>query len=98
MHDGGHVIHGAARNGRIDRRDAAPDSAAYPLEGGREPFYSRSGKSIFRQSNFRESLMNALRLLTVLLLSLAATAPVLSQDRRVPSSPAELRLSYAPIV
>ncbi|HEY3791988.1 MAG TPA: DegQ family serine endoprotease [Bradyrhizobium sp.] len=42
--------------------------------------------------------MNALRLLTILLLSLAATAPAMSQDRRVPSSPAELRLSYAPIV
>jgi Do/DeqQ family serine protease len=42
--------------------------------------------------------MNLLRLLTVLLLSLAATFPALSQDRRLPSSPAELRLSYAPIV
>jgi Do/DeqQ family serine protease len=42
--------------------------------------------------------MNPLRLVTVLLLALAATAPAMSQDRRVPSSPAELRLSYAPIV
>ena len=42
--------------------------------------------------------MNPLRLFTVLLLSLAASAPAMSQDRRVPSSPAELRLSYAPIV
>src|SRR6185437_20781 len=42
--------------------------------------------------------MNPLRLFTVLLLSLAACAPAMSQDRRVPSSPAELRLSYAPIV
>jgi Do/DeqQ family serine protease len=42
--------------------------------------------------------MSALRLLTVLLLSLAAAAPATSQERRVPSSPAELRLSYAPIV
>jgi Do/DeqQ family serine protease len=42
--------------------------------------------------------MNALRLLTVLLLSLAAMTPAMSQDRRVPSSPADLRLSYAPIV
>ena len=42
--------------------------------------------------------MNPLRLFTVLLLSLAAMVPALSQDRRVPSSPAELRLSYAPIV
>jgi Do/DeqQ family serine protease len=42
--------------------------------------------------------MNALRLLTVLLLSLVVATPAISQDRRVPSSPAELRLSYAPIV
>ncbi len=42
--------------------------------------------------------MNPLRLVTLLLLALAATAPAMSQDRRVPSSPAELRLSYAPIV
>jgi Do/DeqQ family serine protease len=42
--------------------------------------------------------MNPLRLVTVLLLALAATAPAMSQDRRVPSSAAELRLSYAPIV
>ena len=42
--------------------------------------------------------MNPLRVVTVLLLVLAATAPAMSQDRRVPSSPAELRLSYAPIV
>src|ERR1700744_3966613 len=42
--------------------------------------------------------MNPLRLFTVLLLSLAATVPALAQDRRVPSSPAEIRLSYAPIV
>jgi Do/DeqQ family serine protease len=42
--------------------------------------------------------MNPLRLLTVLLLSLAVMAPAMAQDRRVPSSAAELRLSYAPIV
>jgi Do/DeqQ family serine protease len=42
--------------------------------------------------------MNPLRFLTVLLLSLATMAPAMAQDRRVPSSPAELRLSYAPIV
>ena len=29
---------------------------------------------------------------------MAAAAPALAQDRRLPSSPAELRLSYAPIV
>ncbi len=42
--------------------------------------------------------MNVVRILTALLVSLAATAPAMSQERRVPVSPAELRLSYAPIV
>jgi len=42
--------------------------------------------------------MTALRIFTALLLSLAATAPAMSQDRRVPASPADIRLSYAPIV
>ena len=46
--------------------------------------------------------MNAVRLLAASLVSLlvcwAATAPALSQERRVPASQAELRLSYAPIV
>jgi Do/DeqQ family serine protease len=38
------------------------------------------------------------RLLTALLLLAAATAPAMSQDRRVPGSPADIRLSYAPIL
>jgi Do/DeqQ family serine protease len=39
------------------------------------------------------------RILTALLVSIiAATAPAMSQDRRVPASPTELKLSYAPIV
>ncbi|THD70720.1 MAG: Do family serine endopeptidase [Bradyrhizobium sp.] len=42
--------------------------------------------------------MTVVRFLTALLVSLAATAPAMSQDRRVPASPADLRLSYAPIV
>ena len=42
--------------------------------------------------------MTIVRFLTALLVSLAATAPAVSQDRRVPASPADLRLSYAPIV
>jgi Do/DeqQ family serine protease len=41
--------------------------------------------------------MNAVRFFTALLVLLAA-APAMSQDRRVPASAAELRLSYAPIV
>jgi Do/DeqQ family serine protease len=38
------------------------------------------------------------RLLTALLLLAAATAPAMSQDRRVSGSPADIRLSYAPIL
>ena len=41
--------------------------------------------------------MIVLRIFTALLVLLAA-APAMSQDRRVPASAAELRLSYAPIV
>ena len=41
--------------------------------------------------------MIAVRIFTALLVLLAA-APAMSQDRRVPASAAELRLSYAPIV
>ena len=41
--------------------------------------------------------MTAVRFFTALLVLLAA-APAMSQDRRVPASAAELRLSYAPIV
>jgi Do/DeqQ family serine protease len=38
------------------------------------------------------------RLLTALLVSLAITTSAFAQERKVPASPAELRLSYAPIV
>jgi Do/DeqQ family serine protease len=41
--------------------------------------------------------MIVVRTITALLVLLAA-APAMAQDRRVPASPAELRLSYAPIV
>jgi Do/DeqQ family serine protease len=39
-----------------------------------------------------------MRVVMALLLSLAATGPAASQDRRVPASSTELKLSYAPIV
>ena len=42
--------------------------------------------------------MVSIRLLAALLISVLVAAPVLAQERRVPSSAAELRLSYAPIV
>src|ERR1700738_5128615 len=42
--------------------------------------------------------MMLIRSLAVLLVSAVVATPVLAQDRRVPSSAAELRMSYAPIV
>src|SRR6187399_1418863 len=42
--------------------------------------------------------MFAVRIITALLVLAATAAPAMSQDRRVPNSPVELRLSYAPIV
>ena len=42
--------------------------------------------------------MTLIRSTVVLLLSLLAATPLAAQERRVPQSPAELRLSYAPIV
>ncbi|WP_315780830.1 DegQ family serine endoprotease [Bradyrhizobium sp. SZCCHNPS1003] len=42
--------------------------------------------------------MTLIRTSVVLLLSLLAASPLAAQDRRVPQSQAELRLSYAPIV
>ncbi|MGJ4996871.1 DegQ family serine endoprotease [Bradyrhizobium sp. HKCCYLR20261] len=42
--------------------------------------------------------MTLIRSTLVLLLSLLAASPLAAQDRRVPQSQAELRLSYAPIV
>jgi Do/DeqQ family serine protease len=42
--------------------------------------------------------MKLIRSLSVLLIAAAIAMPALAQDRKVPSSQAELRLSYAPIV
>jgi Do/DeqQ family serine protease len=42
--------------------------------------------------------MTMIRSLAALLISMVVAAPALAQDRRVPASPAEIRLSYAPIV
>jgi Do/DeqQ family serine protease len=48
--------------------------------------------------NFRIPHMTPIRSLAVLFISLLMAAPALAQERRVPSSPADLMLSYAPIV
>jgi Do/DeqQ family serine protease len=42
--------------------------------------------------------MTFLRIFTALFIAMTATAPAVAQDRRVPASPAEVKLSYAPIV
>jgi Do/DeqQ family serine protease len=42
--------------------------------------------------------MTLIRFMAALLISAAVALPVLAQDRRVPVSPDEIRLSYAPIV
>jgi Do/DeqQ family serine protease len=42
--------------------------------------------------------MSAVRIFTAVMLSLVAAWPAAAQERRIPSSPNELRLSYAPIV
>jgi Do/DeqQ family serine protease len=42
--------------------------------------------------------MTLIRSLAALLMSAAVAGPVLAQDRRVPASPTDIRLSYAPIV
>jgi len=42
--------------------------------------------------------MTALRIFSALLLTLVVVGPSAAQDRRVPSTASELRLSYAPIV
>jgi Do/DeqQ family serine protease len=49
-------------------------------------------------SNFRIYRMKLIHLVAALSLTVAAATPSLAQDRRVPSSAAELRLSYGPIV
>src|SRR5881394_3450185 len=49
-------------------------------------------------AEFRDFRMNLIRCFALLLVSAVVVTPVLAQDRRVPSSGAELRLSYAPIV
>src|SRR5262245_45187344 len=49
-------------------------------------------------AEFRDFRMNLIRSFTLLLASVVIATPALAQDRRVPASGAELRLSYAPIV
>ena len=71
-----------------------------PAPGGHQS--ARSGSLscplIPKTVEFQDFCMTLIRSLAVLLIAAAAATPGLAQDRRVPASPAELRLSYAPIV
>src|SRR3954468_9123993 len=49
-------------------------------------------------AEFQDFRMNLIRSFALLLASVVVVTPALAQDRRVPASGAELRLSYAPIV
>src|SRR5436190_23481040 len=58
------------------------------------PLYS----PLYLSGQFQDSRMMLVRLLAVTCLSAMAAMPALAQDRRVPASAAEVKLSYAPIV
>src|ERR1700744_3259439 len=69
-----------------------------PFSGASDDFYSRARGPIFAASILGNPFMIVVRIFTVLLVLWVAMAPASAQDRRVPASAAELRLSYAPIV
>jgi Do/DeqQ family serine protease len=81
------------------RRKAGPNRAySRSFSGASDHFYSRAQQPIFATSILGNPFMIVVRIFTALLILWAATAPASAQDRRVPGSAAELRLSYAPIV
>jgi S1-C subfamily serine protease len=55
-------------------------------------------KPIFAASIYGILFMTYLRICTAILVTVAAMTQASAQDRRVPASPAEVKLSYAPIV
>jgi Do/DeqQ family serine protease len=55
-------------------------------------------KPIFAASIYGILFMTYLRICTAILVTVVAMAQAVAQDRRVPASPAEVKLSYAPIV
>src|SRR5882724_75833 len=80
-----------ATDGEADSGQNRPGTALHH-------FYSLPGKPIFVPQSPGNPFMIAIRIFTALLVSLLATGAAMSQDRRVPASAAEIRLSYAPIV
>src|SRR3954464_13037145 len=61
-------------------------------------FYSRRRRPIFMRSIARIPSMTFLRICTAVFLTFAASVNATAQDRRVPTSAADVKLSYAPIV
>src|SRR6202040_4370758 len=69
-------------------------------KSGKAPFYWRDEKSIFRRSLPEVFMLRPTPVAAIIMACLFAffASPAAGPDRRVPASPAELRLSYAPIV
>src|SRR5438270_1497614 len=62
------------------------------------PFSRESLATISEATHFRISRMMLIRSVAAICFSVVAAMPAFAQDRRVPASPAEIKLSYAPIV
>jgi Do/DeqQ family serine protease len=64
----------------------------------RHHFYSRGEKPIFAVSFSGIPFMTLLRIFTAFFITMTAMAQAAAQDRRVSASPADVKLSYAPVV
>jgi Do/DeqQ family serine protease len=64
----------------------------------RHHFYSRGEKPIFSKSFSGIPFMTVLHIFTAFFITMTAIVQAAAQDRRVPASPADVKLSYAPIV
>jgi Do/DeqQ family serine protease len=87
-----------AANARQPPQGGPESGLQRSFSGASNHFYSRVREPIFAVSILGNPFMIVVRIFMVLLVLWAATAPASAQDRRVPASAAELRLSYAPIV
>src|SRR3979411_1405643 len=88
----------------MQRRERPPSLSGIvrpvPDKSGKAPFYCRSEKSIFRRSLPEVFMLRFTPVAATIVACLFAlfAGPAGAQDRRVPVSPNQLRLSYAPIV
>src|SRR5882757_5471266 len=92
MHDGRHRL-GSAPS--LERRRGRCGSACAQGQSG--PSTARLNPLYLGPKNGPENPM-ILRLIAAFAVVATLAAPVAAQDRRVPGSPTELRLSYAPVV